>query len=157
MAFEALYARHSGRVYEYLKKKTTEENARELLQEIFLKVHRSRHRYSSQYPFLPWIFAISRNAVIDLIRRNETKVARSSDVEPEAAAPPAEDREWAPDLASALRALPANQRRAIELRYVQDWTFERIAGDLKTTPANARQVISRAIKKLRSAFGGRHG
>ena len=155
-AFEALYARHSGRVYQFLKSKTSPESARELLQEVFFKVHRSRSQYSPQYPFLPWLFTITRNAVIDLARLNETKVARSSasdEVQMESLTLATED--WTPDLSQALQTLPAQQRRAIELRYLSEWTFEQIAEDMKTTPMNVRQVISRGIKKLRSGFGGR--
>lgn len=155
-AFETLYARHSGRVYEFLKKKTTAENARDLLQETFMKVHRSRHQYSAQYPFLPWLFAITRNALVDFIRLNESKVARNSVMEfREVASQTAEAPiMWTPDLTNALQTLPVNQRRAIELRYLSDWTFEQIAEDMRTTPTNVRQVISRGLRKLRSGFGG---
>ena len=34
-AFETLYCRHAGRVFEYLKKKVSVESAQDLLQEIF--------------------------------------------------------------------------------------------------------------------------
>lgn len=154
-AFATLYERHSKRVFAFLQKKVASESARELLQETFLKVHRSRHQYSTQYPFLPWLFAITRNVVIDYFRLNESKIARESvtDVTIPNEAVPA-GTSWAPDLAFALKNLPDNQRRAIELRYKCDWTFEQIADDMKTTPINIRQVISRGIKKMRSAFGG---
>lgn len=152
-AFDVLYKRHAGRVLAYLQKKTTVESARDLLQETFLKVHRSRHQYSVQYPFLPWLFAITRNALVDFVRLNETKVAQSSVTGIETSSDPL-DATWMPDLSGALQTLPVNQRRAIELRYLSDWTFEKIADDMKTTPTNVRQVISRGIKKLRSGFGG---
>lgn len=154
-AFESLYERHAGRVFAYLQKKTTAESARDLLQETFLKVHRSRHQYSVQYPFLPWLFAITRNALVDLIRLNESKIANSSVTNLDSSVDAtATEPSWAPDLTHALQTLPANQRRAIELRYLSDWTFEQIANDMKTTPVNVRQVVSRGIKKLRSGLGG---
>ena len=158
VAFEILYQRHSGRVLDFLLKRTSEQNARDLLQETFLKLHRSRRQYSSQYPFLPWLFAITRNAFVDFIRLNETKVARNS-------ADGVEDhhftrteeplKEWASDLTVALKTLPEGQRRAIELRYLSDWSFEKIAADMDMTPVNVRQIVSRGIKRLRSGFGGK--
>ena len=153
-AFETLYLRHSGRVLAFLQKKTSPESARELLQETFLKLHRSRHQYSPQYPFLPWLFTITRNALVDFVRLNESKVSRSSVVDIEQASIPADAPVWTPDLSQALATLPANQRRAIELRYLSDWTFEQIADDMKTSPTNIRQMVSRGIKKLRSGLGG---
>lgn len=153
-AFESLYARHAGRVLAFLHKKVADQSARDLLQEIFLKLHRSRHQYSIQYPFLPWLFAITRNAIIDFIRLNETKVARNSAPSETEIAASELPEPWMPDLSAALNTLPVNQRRAIELRYLSGWTFEQIASDMKTTPINVRQVISRGIKKLRFGFGG---
>lgn len=156
-AFETLYDRHAGRVLAFLQKKTTTESARDLLQETFLKVHRSRHQYSVQYPFLPWLFAITRNALVDFVRLNESKILRNSVLEIDIPGK-VESAEVLPahDLSLALQTLPANQRRAIELRYLNDWTFEQIAEDMKTTPVNVRQVISRGIKKIRSGIGGSH-
>jgi RNA polymerase sigma-70 factor (ECF subfamily) len=153
-AFECLYARHAGRVLAFLHKKVAEQSARDLLQEIFLKLHRARHQYSIQYPFLPWLFAITRNAIVDFVRLNETKVARSSVTSETEIAVGEQPEPWTPGLSAALNTLPVNQRRAIELRYLSGWTFEQIASDMKTTPINVRQVISRGIKKLRSGFGG---
>lgn len=152
-AFEVLYKRHSGRVLSYLQRRSNPQTARDLLQDAFLKLHRSRHQYSTQYPFLPWLFTITRNALVDFTRLNETKVAKSSteEVELVAAAIPSLPLT---DFEPALVTLSEPQRRTIELRYMQDWSFEKIAAEMQTTPLNVRQIISRSLKKLRSEFGG---
>jgi len=153
-AFEVLYTRHSGRVFEYLKKKTSIEVARELMQEVFEKIHKSRGKYISQYPFLPWAFTIARNSLFDFFKQAESKLANSSSgvaIENLAIAdsPPGNDF----DLSQVLSSLPSNQRRAIELRYQQEWSFEKIARDMKTSEDNVRQIISRGIKKVRLMLG----
>jgi RNA polymerase sigma factor (sigma-70 family) len=153
-AFAVLYKRHSGRVFDFLRRRTTPQNARELLQETFLKLHRSRHQYSAQYPFLPWLFAITRNALVDVSRLNESKIAKNSVTEITIRAPTI-DSVVLPDLQPALAHLPESQRRAIELRYLQDWSFEKIAADMNTSPTNVRQLVSRGLKMLRSRLGGK--
>jgi RNA polymerase sigma-70 factor (ECF subfamily) len=45
--------------------------------------------------------------------------------------------------------LSKSQRQAIELRYGEDFSFEEIADTLGTTSSNARQLVSRAIKRLK--------
>ncbi len=45
--------------------------------------------------------------------------------------------------------LNKNQRQAIVLRYGEDFSFEEIARRLETTSPNARQLVSRALKRLR--------
>lgn len=39
---------------------------------------------------------------------------------------------------------------ALEMRYTEDLDFDEIAKKLQTSPANIRQLISRAIRKLRT-------
>jgi len=146
LAFEELYSRHSGKVFEYLKKKVSAETSQDLLQEIFLKIHKAREQYSKQYPFLPWLFTISRNALFDYFK----SIKKFSDIFPEQTNDNPQNIEL--NLAGALKSLPENQRRAIELRYLEEWTFEKIADDIKTTPDNVRQLISRGLKKARNGF-----
>jgi len=151
-AFEVLYRRHSGRVFDFLQKRSSSQNASELLQEAFLKLHKARHQYSVQYPFLPWLFTITRNVLFDFSRLNETKVAKSMVTrELDLTAAP----EPRPEFGIALHSLPEAQRRAIELRYLSDWSFEKIASDMRTTPLNARQLVSRGLKKLRAKVVGK--
>jgi RNA polymerase sigma factor (sigma-70 family) len=147
-AFVELYGRHSGKVLAYLKKRVAVDIAQDLLQEIFLKLHRGRSQYSEQYPFLPWLFTISRNALYDYFKSTKT-----SNVLPAVDETPADNENVDLNLATALQTLPENQRRAIELRYLEDWSFEKIAKAIKTSPDNVRQLISRGLKKVRKGFG----
>jgi RNA polymerase sigma-70 factor (ECF subfamily) len=42
--------------------------AEDVVQNVLLSVHRGRHTYRPERPFLPWLRAIARNAVIDAMR-----------------------------------------------------------------------------------------
>ncbi|MCC7406064.1 MAG: sigma-70 family RNA polymerase sigma factor [Bdellovibrionales bacterium] len=152
-AFECLYERHSGRVFQYLKGKVSAEAAKDLLQETFLKIHRSRSQYQPQYPFLPWLFTVARNSLNDFFKSPDQKVIKIGiDTDSLPAALPHIGSEH--DLSAALSGLPHVQRRAIELRYLNEWSFEKIADEMSTTPENSRQIISRGIKKMRSLLRG---
>lgn len=153
MAFEILYNRHAGKVCGFLQRRTNQQNAHELTQETFFKLHRARHQYSSKYPLLPWLFTIARNTLYDFERLGETKTSHRSTSEIEA--PPDHSPDKSDGLSLDLQKLPEAQRLAIELRYLKDWSFEKIAAELRTSPLNARQLISRGVKKLRSRFGGK--
>lgn len=151
-AFEILYRRHSGRLYEYLKKKVPGENTQDLLQETFVKLHSSREKYNSQYPFLPWLFTVTRNVLFDFFKKAETQNSKLSApqklIENMALAT---DGSTSHDFSELLLNLPENQKRAIELRYLNEWSFEKISNTMNTTPENVRQIISRGIKKIRQA------
>lgn len=151
LAFEVLYKRHSGRVYEYLKRKSSPETAKDLMQEVFEKLHKARGKYDSQYPFLPWLFTISRNVFLDYYKKAETKIthAASGDEKLLAKLSVTEPLLADGEMRQNLAALSEPQRRAIELRYLQDWSFEQIAADLETSQENVRQLISRGLKKVK--------
>jgi RNA polymerase sigma-70 factor (ECF subfamily) len=53
-------------------------------------------------------------------------------------------------LPSQISNLPENQQAAMQMRYVDEKTFEEIAENLKTSPANVRKLISRGIKSLKN-------
>lgn len=155
-AFEILYNRHSGRIYHYLKNKVGAESAKELLQDTFTRIHRSRDKYNNQYPFLPWVFTIARNILFDHFKKAETQTAKSSVFREQMELVTEDglsDLGSFDQLDSALSVLPDRQRLALKRRYLDDWTFEKIASELSTTPQNARQMISRSLRKVKASFG----
>jgi RNA polymerase sigma factor (sigma-70 family) len=148
-AFEVLYSRHSAKVLGYLRKKVKSEAlARDIFQATFLKLHKSRSRYNAAFPFVPWLFTICRSELLDALKKPHMSREELMEEVPE---PPAPMREEQPEV--SLRSLPASQRDAVELRYQKDFSFEEIATALETSPANARQLISRALRSLRGTYG----
>lgn len=147
-AFQTLYERHSERIYGFLRSRVwNNERAAELYQEVFLKIHRSKHLYNKSLPTLPWIFSITKSVLVDGLRFDK-KAARDSENSTENAF--AENTRSVADVSNLLARLPKDQRRAIELRYVDEKTFEEIAESLDTTSQNARKIVSRAVSKLKT-------
>ena len=149
-AFKALYERHSSKVFGYLRAKTASDSlAREIFQITFLKLHATRDRYRSDLPLLPWLFAIARNELIDTMRKKARNLEDASGYLPEGAAPSTEEEPQEVKLDS----LPDQQKHAVQMRYQEDLPFEKIAEKLGTSPANARQLVSRGVKALRKIYG----
>src|SRR5574343_1651229 len=70
-AFNLLYKRNSDKIYGFLLNKVRDEQvANEIFQSTFLKLHKGRHLYNKDLPFLPWLFAICRNTLSDYFRKN---------------------------------------------------------------------------------------
>lgn len=148
-AFQALYKRHSGRIYGYLRVKLGGDRAMvdDLFQATFLKFHKTRSLYDRAFPFVPWLFTVCRSVLVDGWRDKKRTI---EEADPDAvakavASEPIIEGGSLPDLST----LPTEQRRAIELRYGQDLSFEEIAKKLDTSPGNVRQLVSRAIRRLR--------
>lgn len=147
-AFRELYSRYSGRVYAFLTSRVFDKIERDdLFQTIFLKLHKSRHLYNADFLFAPWLFTICRTALLDYFRSKKPNLVSEGGTE-------------IPDigvttgsvlvLEDAIKGLPENQRTALQMRYQDGLNFSEIATRLKTSSTNARQLISRALRKLRS-------
>ncbi|MDZ4660179.1 MAG: RNA polymerase sigma factor [Pseudomonadota bacterium] len=152
-AFDTLYSRHSQRVFGYLQKKAPLLSTSDLLQDTFFKLHRSRDQYNSQYPFLPWLFTIAKNTLLDSARKTSLENKRFLSREDfENISAPIAIEGPSITLVAATSSLPEMQKSAVVLRYLEEWSFEDIATKLKTSPENARQLASRGVKALRNLF-----
>lgn len=148
-AFAVLYERHASKVLGYLRKRTgIDERAEELFQEVFVKMHKSKHLYNKSLPFLPWLFSVSRSVLIDSYRSRRRKLGEElvGDFDH---FPKQEAASGLIDLDSHLAHLTDAQSAAVQLRYVDDKTFDEIATILGTSSVNARKLISRGVARLR--------
>jgi RNA polymerase sigma-70 factor (ECF subfamily) len=70
-AFEALYWRHQSGIFNFICHFIggSRSHAEELLQDVFLKVVKSRKRYTPTAKFTTWLYQIARNSCIDHFRR----------------------------------------------------------------------------------------
>ncbi|NNL47988.1 MAG: hypothetical protein HKO76_06440 [Acidimicrobiia bacterium] len=57
-----------------------------------------------------------------------------------------------PALPDALESLPEKQRVAVMLRHGADWSYERIAVFMGSSPAGVRKNVERALTRLRSVM-----
>lgn len=156
-AFASLYERHSGKVYAYLKKKlNTREETDEVFQKVFLKFHHSRKNYDRQYPVMQWLYVIAKTTLLDHFRAQskQVKVDESpiEEINPNLLSQnaPAQTLSLERDI-EILQSLSKEQRQAIEMRVFDELSYEQIAEKLNRSQDNVRQLISRALKKLRRA------
>ena len=150
MAFEILYLRHASKVIGYLTQKSRSPKlAQDLAQEVFLKLHRSRHQFSQMLPFSPWLFSIARSVFLDFVKRKSLEdITESHEFDKLHSSSTAVSESDSID----LTILPELQKQVVNLRIYDEATFEEIASRLYTSPDNARQIFSRAVKNLRSYF-----
>src|SRR5690606_12992433 len=72
-ALEELYDRYEKMLFSYLCKMTGDRDiAEEALQEVFVKIWRGTGTYNeSKGKFVAWLVTMSRNAAVDLIRKQK--------------------------------------------------------------------------------------
>jgi RNA polymerase sigma factor (sigma-70 family) len=150
------YARH--RVARSVRDRSAQED---IVQNVLLSLHRARHTYRPERPFIAWLHAILRNALIDWGRAQARRALREVSLEAEpgfepAAAPePARDEPIGPEMAQALAALPATQRTAVELIHVEELSVEAAAALVGVSPGALKVRAHRGYKALRALLAKR--
>ncbi len=155
-AFEVLYHRHSTKVFGFLKSRIQiSEKVPDIYQEVFIKMHKSKHLYNKTLPVLPWIFTITKSVMLDSLKTDKSsKIIDGFDLD-QIPAPVGAGSAQLNEADILIRKLSGNQKRAMQMRFINDKTFEEIADSLKTSPGNVRQLITRGVKRLKELLGDR--
>jgi RNA polymerase sigma-70 factor, ECF subfamily len=141
------------------------EDAEDLLQDCWMRIHRARHTYRSSEPVLPWLYAVARHTKLDGYRKRRRRQAREVLVatvpenllSAESPAPPAlEDDE----IGRLLAGLPGSQREVVLMLKVSGMSLEEAAratgstvGAVKQKAHRAYQALWRALAKERENAG----
>jgi len=173
-AFEELFARYRTRLFNYFRRSLGDSmQAEDLLQTLFLRVHRARTTYQPSAAFSTWVYTVARNLVRDALDQGRRERARKvithqsqreADEEPvpieeritnEHTAPETElqRKEIAARLQHALLSLSLEQREVILLSKYEELSFSEIAAILGCSVTAAKVRAFRALKALRVALG----
>jgi RNA polymerase sigma factor (sigma-70 family) len=166
-AFRELYERYAAWMRSWFLRHTGSESAAlDLTSETFAQawIASRRFRDEADGSAAPWLFGIGRNLLRQYHKHNRIETAARQRLGIPVAFAECEDYErvderdeavaLAPRLRRALGALPSEQRRAVQLRVVQQLPYEEVAGRLGCSQNAARLRVSRALRALTSQMGG---
>jgi RNA polymerase sigma-70 factor (ECF subfamily) len=160
-AFEAIYRASSGFVYAVALRITgNAEEAQEVTQDVFLKIHHNLERFEFRSQFTTWVYRIAANTAINAYNRRARDHGRRADFDaviethaaPDDTAARAEQREErsraAERLNSFLQRLNPDQRACIVLREIEGLRYEEIARALQCNLNTVRTRLKRAREAL---------
>jgi RNA polymerase sigma-70 factor (ECF subfamily) len=120
--------------------------AEDIAQEAFLAAIRALDRFDRRRPFGPWLHRIVVNRAIDWSRARALRREVAEPVETEAPAePPAA---WSDEVVAALAALDPDQRAAVVLRHLLEYTPGEIAHLLEIPRGTVNSRLRRALDRL---------
>jgi RNA polymerase sigma-70 factor, ECF subfamily len=120
--------------------------AEDIAQEAFLAAIRALDRFDRRRPFGPWLHRIVVNRAIDWTRARALRREVWEPVESEA---PAERPEgWSDEVVAALSVLDADQRAAVVLRHLLEYTPGEIADLLEVPRGTVNSRLRRALDRL---------
>jgi RNA polymerase sigma factor (sigma-70 family) len=164
-ALGELYCRHAPAIHSWLRTRASPETASELVAETFAQAALSLRRFKDpgDGSAAPWLVGIARN----LLRRSyeRDRVERSArrrlgmpmtwhDPGPGRVEERDRAERMTPSLVAALATLPPGQRRALELRVIEELPYDKVASSLSCSEGAARIRVTRALASLADLLKG---
>jgi RNA polymerase sigma-70 factor (ECF subfamily) len=148
----------------------SQEDARDVFQEAFLRVFRSIDSFRFDCSFHTWLYRIVTNICLDYLRKRKVRkeepavvdtpegpLDRMNDFEEEAAHADPERNMWNRQLGrrieGALEGLTPRERMVFELRHYQGLRLRNIGEILGTSEEAAKNCLFRATQKMRAELG----
>ena len=130
----------------------------DVTQETLLSIHRDRHTYDPARPFLPWMYAIARHRLLDVLhkqrRRGENEVPGGEGWEEVAAADATVQRgtpAWL--LRQALGLLSLRQREIIRMLKFEGLSVAEISQKTGLSQSSVKVTAHRGYNLLRKLMG----
>ncbi len=159
-ALGAIYDRHSRRVFSMAMSSLGDyQESEEITQDIFLKLWNRGGSYNAEKSKLTtWLTAITRNRIIDQIRKKRRQRTEQENTLDIASIP---SNEISPEdetvskiegesIRSILNVLPEEQRAVVEFSYFKGLTHREIAEQMNIPAGTVKTRIRLALQKMRN-------
>jgi RNA polymerase sigma-70 factor (ECF subfamily) len=160
-AFRVIVEAHGRDVFRLAFRITgNEEDAEDAVQETFLRAYRKLDGFEARANFGTWLYRVTANTAIDVLRRRKRTSDRSTEIEeeslPMSIAPSQESRVFGRQVRerveAALSCLSDLERSAFVLRHFQDMSLAEVSESLETSVNATKQALFRAVRKLRKSL-----
>lgn len=172
-AYKKLMDKYQKPLYFHvLKMVRNHEQVEDLVQEAFMKAFKNLNSYNTNYAFSTWLYRITTNHTIDYLRKKKLKTTsinepiktKEGEMEIQISDEAETDREIIRKerkkiIHTAINNLPKKYRRVIEMRHLQELSYQEIAeqldlplGTVKAHIFRAREMLYKELKDKREKF-----
>lgn len=159
--FSCLVERYEAKLMRYVRRisAATQEDAEDILQEIFVKTYRNLLGFDPKLKFSSWIYRIAHNQVVSQWRKTKTRpqvvkfeadedflkfIAADEDL-----AADTERKFEARDIRAMLEELDSKYREVLVLKFLEEKDYKEISDILKKPLGTVATLINRAKKQFR--------
>ena len=166
-SYSKLVDKYQKSLYFHIRKMIKEvELVDDLVQEVFMKAFHNLNSYSNEYAFSTWIYRIATNHTIDYLRKKKLQTLsidqpyKTKDGDMEMQLPdesfstdmPVMKKERKAVVQEAIDDLPEKYRLVIEMRHMEEKTYQEIADILDLPLGTVKAHIFRARELLYKAL-----
>lgn len=153
-AWMNLLKRYESKVYNYgIRMTGNNDDALDLMQEVFISVFRNLTNYRGEGSFRGWLFKIAHYRCIEFYRRKKPNQSLDDTPEMESSTLSTEEellaKQQSHQVVSAMQYLPLAQKAVVELKFFGQFTFDEIAEQLGISVNTAKSRLYSALAKLK--------
>jgi RNA polymerase sigma-70 factor, ECF subfamily len=157
--FAELYENNFERVYAYVVRRVGDRaETEDLTSEVFHHALSNLKRFEWRgIPFAAWLYRIAGNLISDRWQRKSREHVADGPEQIESAAAKnveLEDVERKATLFRLVDTLPAEQRRVVVMRFVEEKSIKEVAREIRKTEGAVKQLQFRALSSLRARMEG---
>lgn len=155
LSTESVWAQLSSDLRQFIRRKVSDEHvADDVLQETFVRIHRSLASLQNEERLAAWVHQIARNAINDHYRRTSGDSALPAEDMEEAAEDPLKPlrnhaSQWMHEL---IELLPENYRAALTLAEIEGLTQQQVADRLGLSLSGVKSRVQRGRTMLREVL-----
>lgn len=166
-AFGFIVDRYWNQLFAFVKRTTyfSQEDIEDILQEVFIKIYKYLNDYDGSFAFSTWTYRITRNHVIDEIRKKSAR-PQSGGMNVEELAHVLKsnldtekaffDQETMNFLKTAIYDLPYKYREILILRFLEEKEYTEIMDILQLPKGTVASLINRGKKILQKNLAKEH-
>jgi RNA polymerase sigma-70 factor (ECF subfamily) len=159
--FVVITSRYKLKLFNYIRRLTNirDEDAEDLLQDVFLKVYLNLNSFNSQMKFSSWIYAVARNRVISHYRKTSIRPEGHADVLDDQLANQLvasfdlvynHDQKHLQEMINkALYRLKSKYRDVILLKYIEEKSYQEISDIIRKPVGTVGSMLNRAKDELK--------
>ena len=152
-AYEEVLRAISRRLTAWLSRKLSPHDRDDVIQEILLSVHKSRHTYDNARPLMPWVMAIANYRLQDFWRRRYGHDFKSlddiEDFKNILSTDETNTLDAREDIRRVMDSLPPKQKQILDLMYGQDKSVQEVASLLNMSLSAVKVAAHRSYKVFR--------
>lgn len=154
-AFHLLIKQYQEQVYWMIRKMVVDhDDANDLTQDVFIKVHQNIDRFNEKAQLFTWIYRIATNECLSFLRKQKRRSFFSLESHHDILAEKLKESHQVTEddvtykLQQALLRLPDKQRLVFQMKYFDDLKYEELSKILDTSIGSLKASYHHAVKKI---------
>lgn len=163
-AFENLVKRHDKQIFSVAARYVNNaEDAKDIYQEVFLRVYKSIGKFQFRSEFSTWLYRITTNVCLSYFKKNRMQRTVKSSISDEVSNAEILQKEHSNTshqhltnteisdrISDALNLLSPQQKLIFILRHYEGYKIREIAGFIKCTEGTVKKQLFNAVRRLRA-------